>query len=94
MRRRINRRASVNLVDILGPGWQNRSRDSDESRVESAFDVGALKELERRFSAQALAMNPGPEWMHEASLNTADSSSSRGRVRTRFLSDNRTPAAT
>jgi hypothetical protein len=94
MRRRINRRASVNLVEILGPGWQNRSGDSNDNRVEPAVDGGALKELERRFSAQALAMNPGPEWMHEASLNTADSASSCGRVRTRFISDKRAPVDT
>jgi hypothetical protein len=87
MRRRIDRRASVNLVDILGRGWQNRSEDSGESRVAPAAEDSAFKELQRRFSAQALALNPGPEWMHEASLNTTGSSPSRGRVRTTFVSE-------
>jgi hypothetical protein len=85
MRRRIDRRASINLVDILGPGWQQRNRDSNEGRHESAVDDLAVKELERKFAAQTLALNPGPEWMHEASLATTKTTHSGGRIRTKFV---------
>jgi hypothetical protein len=85
MRRRIDRRASINLIDILGPGWQQRNGDSNESRQKSAVDDLAVKELERKFAAQALALNPGPEWMHEASLATTETTHSGGQVRTSFV---------
>jgi hypothetical protein len=86
MRRRTDRRASVSLVDILGPGWQQRNAGSNENRGEAAVEDAAFRELERKFAAQALAPNPGPEWMHEASLETTQTTQSGGRVRARFVS--------
>jgi hypothetical protein len=77
MRRRIDRRASINLVEILGPDWQNR----DGARVESATEDAAYKELKRSFAAQALVQKPGLQWMHEASLDVTGFSRSGGRLR-------------
>jgi hypothetical protein len=78
MRRRIDRKASVNLNEVLGPGWRNRN----DARVESATAKAAYRELEGNFAAQARAQEPGPQWIHEAGFNTTGSSRSSGQLGT------------
>jgi hypothetical protein len=72
MRRIIDRRAFIRISDILGKDWQKRTQHV--GNVVSGQDDAALKELERRFKAQALAPEPGVEWMSEASLDTTGAS--------------------
>jgi hypothetical protein len=78
MRRKIDRRAFIRISDILGKDWQKR--DEEIEKTVAGQGDAALKELERRFEAQAKAPEPGLEWMMEASLDTRGASEG-GRVR-------------
>jgi hypothetical protein len=75
MRRSVNRRASISISEILGPDWQNRSGAIDGRDGNAHVEDAALTVLKRTFAAQELALNPGLEWMHEASLDTTGAES-------------------
>jgi hypothetical protein len=68
LRRKIDRRDFVRLDDVLGKEWRKR-----DDNVDGKQDDAALKDLQRTFEAQALAPEPGSEWMYEASLDTRGS---------------------
>ncbi|KAF2028229.1 hypothetical protein EK21DRAFT_70098 [Setomelanomma holmii] len=73
LRRRIDRGASLSLNEILGPDWKHRQQEnSKENGKTGATTAGdrALGELERAFAAEKLSVDPGFEWMYEASLDT------------------------
>ncbi|KAH8725446.1 hypothetical protein GQ44DRAFT_707077 [Phaeosphaeriaceae sp. PMI808] len=75
MRRRVRRKTSISFDELLGVGWQDPDKQTDEIEQPTAEQHGnrALKELERSFQAQGKSLNQGPEWMHEASFNTKGS---------------------
>jgi hypothetical protein len=75
MRRKFNRRASISISEILGPDWQNRNNAIDGRDGNAHLEDAALTVLKRTFAAQELALNPGLEWMHEASLDTTGAES-------------------
>lgn len=83
MRRRIDRKASISLSDILGSNSLNDKKEGVQKYPEAATDDAAYKELLRTFAAQSIAPNAdtGTEWLHEASLNTTGSARTGGRVR-------------
>jgi hypothetical protein len=83
LRRKTDRRASINLSEILGPDWHERAQESAKESIKPVPDDAAFKELERRFAAQAISPDPGFEWMYEASLDTTGVDYSGGRTRTR-----------
>lgn len=93
MRRRVDRRTSINLDEILGPGWQDDDSKSVQRDAEAATDDAAYKELLRTFSAQSIAINSdtGTQWMHEASLDTTGQARSGGRRRRRTSAVGRPP---
>tara|TARA_R110002003_G_scaffold251_8_gene17819 strand:+ start:12479 stop:15085 length:2607 start_codon:yes stop_codon:yes gene_type:complete len=75
MRRNVNRRASISINEILGPDWQNRSSGINGRDGNTHVEDAALTVLKRTFAAQEVALNPGLEWMHEASLDTTGAES-------------------
>ncbi|KAH7409886.1 hypothetical protein DE146DRAFT_328967 [Phaeosphaeria sp. MPI-PUGE-AT-0046c] len=83
MRRKVDRKPSINLIEILGSDWLNDETESVTRYAEAATDDAAYKELLRTFEAQATAMNPdtGAEWLHEASVDITGSARKGRRVR-------------
>lgn len=75
MRRKINRRASINLVDILGPDWRERHSEWQAMTPESAVkgDVTeSLDHLKRSFAVQAKALDRNPESIHRSTGKAMD----------------------
>ncbi|EMD95378.1 hypothetical protein COCC4DRAFT_27562 [Bipolaris maydis ATCC 48331] len=69
MRRNINRKASINLVDILGPDWRERHSEWQAMTPESAGKGDAtesLNHLKRSFAVQAEALDRDPEFVHRS----------------------------
>ena len=64
MRRRTNRRTSLNLVDILGSDWRERHRKWQVKTSDSAVKgeiAESLDHLKHSFAVQANALNQDPE---------------------------------
>lgn len=64
MRRRTNRRTSLNLVDILGSDWRQRHREWQAKTSDSAVKgqvAESLDHLKHSFSVQAKALDQDPE---------------------------------
>lgn len=75
MRRKINRRASINLVDVLGPGWRERHKEWQAETLDNAAkdDVAeTLGHLQDTFAAQAKALDGGAEAITGSSATTMD----------------------
>jgi len=86
MRRKINRRASIRITEILGPDWQKREEEKksiDEEPTTEVKEDAAFRNLKKTFEAQELAPDPSFAWMYEASLDTTAPKRSGGRVRRR-----------
>lgn len=64
MRRRVNRRASVSLANILGSDWQKRHKEWQEETPDGAVkgDVAeSLDHLRHSFAMQAKALDRDPD---------------------------------
>ncbi|EUC32594.1 hypothetical protein COCCADRAFT_98319 [Bipolaris zeicola 26-R-13] len=75
MRRKINRRASINLVDILGPDWRERHSEWQAATPQSAVkgDVAeSLDHLKHSFAVQAEALDQDPESVRRATGKAMD----------------------
>ncbi|KAF2823115.1 hypothetical protein CC86DRAFT_372826 [Ophiobolus disseminans] len=81
MRRKIGRRTSISVTHMLSRECRGSNEESDAPA--GASEDAALQNLKRGFEAQALAQQPGFEWMHEASLDTTPAKRVVGRLRPR-----------
>lgn len=81
MRRRTDRRASISLNEMFGLGWQDRLTKETQDVKKVPEEDAAYLNLRRRFEAQAMATEPGFEWMYEKSLETEDEGMRGGRMR-------------
>jgi hypothetical protein len=75
MRRMINRRAFINLVDILGPDWRERHKERQAETPKRAVQGDAEESLDRlrhSFAVQAEALDRDPESIDRSAAMAMD----------------------